>query len=195
MIKIGVTGGIGSGKSVVCDILRLHGIPVFDADKEAKKLNDTSPFIREQITRHFGEALYSNNKLNRRMFASIIFHDEEKLAMANAIIHPALANYFEEWSLQRGEQPWVIIDAALLIEAGFHRLVDRVIVVSSRADIRIERVMQRDHATRSEVEARMRNQLPEEEKIKLADVVIYNDNRLSLIQQVDNFLQTLSLHL
>ena len=129
------------------------------------------------------------------MFASIIFHDEEKLAMANAIIHPALANYFEEWSLQRGEQPWVIIEAALLIEAGFHRLVDRVIVISSPADIRIERVMQRDHATRSEVEARMRNQLPEEEKIKLADVVIYNDNRLSLIQQVDNFLQTLSLHL
>jgi len=192
MIKIGVTGGIGSGKSVVCDVFRLHGIPVFDADKEAKNLNDTSPAIREQITHHFGESLYSGSKLNRKKFASLIFHDQEKLAIANAIIHPALANYFTEWCLRRKEQPLVIIDAALLIEAGFHRLVDRVITVTSPADIRIERVMQRDHTTRREVEARMKNQISEEEKIKVANVVIFNDNRQSLIRQADDFLQSIA---
>lgn len=192
MIKIGVTGGIGSGKSVVCDIFRLHGIPVFDADKEAKNLNDTSPVIREQITRHFGESLYSGSKLNRKKFASLIFHDEEKLTIANSIIHPVLAKYFTEWCLQREDQPLVIIDAALLIEAGFHRFVDSVITVSTPANVRIERVMKRDHTTRREVEARMKNQISEEEKIKLANVVIHNDNRQSLIRQVDDFLQSLS---
>jgi len=191
MIKVGVTGGIGSGKSVVCDIFRLHGIPVFDADNEAKNLNDTSPIIREKLTRHFGETLYSDDKLNRKLFARLIFHDEEKRAIANAIIHPAVADYFTEWCQQREEQPYLIIDAALLIEAGFHCLVDKVIIVSSPADIRIERVMKRDHTTLSEVEARMKNQLSEEEKIKYADVVIYNDNRQPLIEQVDDFLQSL----
>ncbi|NLY23480.1 MAG: dephospho-CoA kinase [Bacteroidales bacterium] len=192
MIKIGITGGIGSGKSVVCDLFRLHDIPVFDADREAKHLNDTSPVIREQITSHFGESLYIDDKLNRKEFARLIFHDQKKLTIANAIIHPVLAGYFQEWCLQRVAQPYLIIDAAILIEAGFQRFVDTVLIVTCPADIRLERVMKRDHSTRNEVETRMRNQLPEEEKVKQGDFVICNDNRQSLIRQVDDFLQTLS---
>ena len=191
MIKIGVTGGIGSGKSVVCDIFRLHGIPVFDADKEAKALNDTSPAIREQLIRHFGEELYREGKLDRKKLASLIFHDEHNLAIANAIIHPVLAAYFLEWCRQRNNEDYLVIEAAVLIEAGFHRFTDRVLTVCSPGDIRMERVMKRDSTDRRQVELRMKNQLPEEEKIRLSDYVIYNDNRHSLIRQVADFLQSL----
>lgn len=193
MIKIGVTGGMGTGKSLVCAIFRLHDIPVFDADKEAKYLNDTSPLIRAQIIRHFGEELYSDDKLDRKKFASLIFQDKEKMTIANAIIHPVLTNYFTEWCHQHNDHPFVVIDAALLIEAGFLCFVDIVITVSAPEDIRMERVMQRDHTRRSEVEARMNNQLSEEEKIKVADFVIYNDNHHSLIRQVDDFLKSHSI--
>ncbi len=191
MITIGVTGGIGSGKSVVCDIFRLHGIPVFDADKEAKALNDTSPVIREQLIRHFGEELYQEGTLNRKKLASLIFKDEHNLAIANSIIHPVLASYFLEWCRQRNNDAYLVIEAAVLIEAGFHRFTDRVITVYSPRDIRMERLMKRDSTDRNQVELRMKSQLPEEEKARLSDYVIYNDNHHSLIRQVSDFLQNL----
>ena len=193
MIKIGVTGGIGSGKSVVCDIFRLHGIPVFDADKEAKALNDTSPAIREQLIRHFGEELYREGKLDRKKLASLIFHDEHNLAIANTIIHPVLAAYFLEWCRQRKNDDYLVIEAAVLIEAGFHRFTDRVLTVCSPGDIRMERVMKRDSTDRRQVELRMKNQLSEDEKIRLSDYVIYNDHHHSLIRQVADILQSLTM--
>ncbi len=117
MITIGVTGGIGSGKSVVCDIFRLHGVPVYDADKEAKELNDTSPVIRAELSRHFGEGLYREGRLDRKAFASIIFQDKQKVAVANAIIHPELAKDFLKWcSRQEQHHSMAIIDAALLLK-------------------------------------------------------------------------------
>lgn len=195
MIKVGVTGGIGSGKTVVCTLFRLHDIPVFDADKEAKELNDTSPFIRALIIHHFGEGLYSGTRLNRKKLASLIFRDEEKLAIVNSIIHPVLTSTFNEWCRERNDHSFVVIDAALLIEAGLHRLVDKVITVTAPAEMRIERAMKRDHTGRHEVEARMNHQLPEEEKINQSDFVIYNDNRQSLIQQVSYFIQRCSFSL
>jgi dephospho-CoA kinase len=192
MITIGVTGGIGSGKSVVCDIFRLHGIPVFDADKEAKALNDTSPVIREQLIRHFGEELYPEGKLDRKKLSALIFQDEHNLAIANAIIHPILAAYFLEWCRQRNNEACLVIEAAVLIESGFHRFTDKVITVCSPGDIRMERVMKRDSTDRKQVELRMKNQLPEEEKARLSDYVIYNDHHHSLIRQVADFLQSLT---
>lgn len=194
MIKIGVTGGIGSGKSVVCNLFRLHNIPVFDADTEAKKLNDTSPVIRSQLIYHFGSDIYENERLNRRKFADLIFSNDKNIKIANSIIHPEVANCFVEWYSYLTDHPFVIIDAALLIEAGFHQFVDKVITVYAPEELRIERVMQRDRIDRTHVEARMLNQLPEDEKIKFSDIVIYNDNRQSLIAQVaktiDNLLIT-----
>ncbi|MDR2816678.1 MAG: dephospho-CoA kinase [Proteiniphilum sp.] len=189
MIKIGVTGGIGSGKSVVSEIFRLHGIPLYNADREAKKLNDSSPYIREQLTLHFGDDLYAGDKLDRKKLASVIFHDNRKRAIVNSIIHPELAGHFAEWSRQRERHPAVVLDAALLIEAGFRLFVDKVIVVYAPKELRIARVMQRDRLPRSEVEARMNSQMPEEEKIKHADYVIRNDNSLSLIKQVSELVQ------
>ncbi|RNC64170.1 dephospho-CoA kinase [Proteiniphilum sp. X52] len=189
MIKIGITGGIGSGKSVVSELFRLHGIPVYNADQEAKKLNDSSPYIRGQLTQQFGEDLYVNDKLNRKKLASIIFHDSRKLALVNSIIHPELARHFTEWSRMREHCPMVILDAALLIEAGFHHFVDKVVMVQAPKELRIARVMQRDRSPRHEVEARMDSQLPEEEKIKYADYVICNDNSHSLIKQVSELMR------
>lgn len=189
MIRIGITGGIGSGKSVVSEIFRLHGIPLYNADMEAKRLNDSSSYIREQLTQQFGKDLYMDGKLDRKKLASIIFHDSHQLAIVNSIIHPELARHFTDWCRQRENYPMVVLDAALLIEAGFHLHVDKVIMVQAPRELRITRVMQRDRMTVNEVEARMNSQLPEEEKIKYADFVICNDNRHSLIQQTSEIMK------
>ena len=193
MITIGITGGIGSGKSVVCDIFRLHGIPVYDADSEAKELNDTSLVIRSQLISHFGEELYREGRLDRRMFASIIFQDKKKLAVANAIIHPELAKDFLKWcSRQEQHYPMVIIDAALLFEVGFHRWLDKIITVYAPKDLRLQRTIARDLASADEVEERMNAQLAEDEKIRRSDFTICNDNHHSLILQVAKIMKELS---
>lgn len=191
MIKIGVTGGIGSGKTIVSEIFKLHGIPIFNADEEAKKLNDSSPIIREQLTLQVADDLYPEDKLDRKKLASIIFHDNEKRAIVNAIIHPVLANRFIEWVNQHAQLPFVVLDAALLIEAGFHRLVDNVIIVQTPKPVRIARVMKRDNSSYDEVEARINSQLSEEEKQKYAHFVISNNDSQSLLVQVSELLSSL----
>ncbi|HAR38794.1 MAG: dephospho-CoA kinase [Bacteroidetes bacterium GWD2_45_23] len=193
MITIGVTGGIGSGKSVVCDIFRLHGFPVYDADKEAKELNDTSPVIRAALSRHFGEEIYREGRLDRKAFASIIFQDKQKVAVANAIIHPELAKDFLKWcSRQEPHHSMAIIDAALLFEAGFDQWLDKTITVYAPKDIRLQRTIARDHSSADKVEERMNAQLPEEEKSRRSDFTIYNDNSHSLILQVTEIMKKLS---
>ncbi|HHU42386.1 MAG TPA: dephospho-CoA kinase [Fermentimonas caenicola] len=192
MIRIGVTGGIGSGKSIVCDIFRIYDIPVFDADIEAKRLNDTSQTIRRQLIHHFGPDIYENDRLNRRRFAELIFSNDQNIKIANSIIHPVVADCFLEWCNSYRECPVVVIDAALLIEAGFNQFVDKVITVYTPEETRIERVMKRDGVSREQVEARMFNQMPEEEKVKHSDYVIYNDSSHSLIEQVSKILDELS---
>lgn len=191
MIRAGITGGIGSGKSVVSELFRLHGVPVYDADREAKYLNDTSPSIRQQLTDHFGGDLYAGGSLNRPMLASLMFHDEKILATVNTIIHPVLANHFAEWCALHTDHRLVMIDAAVLFEAGFHRYLDQVVTVFAPKEIRMERVMHRDHSSREAVERRMKHQLPENEKMQRSDFVIYNDDRHSLIRQTADILEKL----
>ena len=182
---------MGSGKTVVSELFRLHGVPVFDADKEAKLLNDTSPRVKEALTRHFGPGLYEGGRLNRAKLAGLIFQDEQNLAVANSIIHPVLAERFILWSQEREHHPVVAIDAAVLFEAKFEQYVDQVITVFSPEETRVERVKQRDGIDRSGVMTRMRHQVAEKEKIRRADHVIYNDNNHSLIQQVADLLADL----
>lgn len=193
MIKLGVTGGIGSGKSVVCDILRLHGIPVFDADIEAKNLNDSSQVIREQLIHYFGEDIYRDGTLDKQKFAKIIFENEENVKTANSVIHPELAKHFTQWAKDHSNFPIIVMDAALLFEAGFNDYLDKVITVSAPRAVRISRAMKRDNADKAKIEARMSKQMPEEEKINLADFVIENNNSRSLIQQVSTILNHLKL--
>lgn len=194
MIKIGITGGIGSGKSIVCEILRLHNIPVFDADKEAKRLNYTSSVIREKLISLFGENLYKNNRLNRQRLAEIIFSNTENLQKVNAIIHPELEKHFAEWVKERAAFPIVAIDAALLFEARFDRFIDKAVTVYAPENLRIQRASVRDNASGKAIVARMKNQLPEEEKIARSNVVIYNDDHHSLIAQVEKMLENLKVY-
>ncbi|MDD4847068.1 MAG: dephospho-CoA kinase [Petrimonas sp.] len=192
MIKLGVTGGIGSGKSVVCDVFRLHDIPVFDADREAKKLNDTSPVIREKLINNFGPDLYQGNKLDRKKLANLIFNNAENLRITNAIIHPELAKYYEKWVYQRKHHAIIAIDAAVLYEAGFQSLLDKTIVVMAPLETRIERAAKRDRLSKEQITARANSQMNDEEKAGLADFIIRNDGRHSLLEQVAQILQDVS---
>lgn len=193
MIKLGVTGGIGSGKSVVSEVLRLHDIPVFDADREAKKLNDTSLVIREKLIYHFGPDLYQNDRLDRKKLASLIFNNEENLRTTNAIIHPELAKHFEKWAGQRKHHAVVAIDAAVLFEAGFQSLLDKTIIVLAPLETRIERAVKRDHLSKEQVTARANSQMSDEKKIELADFIILNDGQHSLLKQVARILKDISI--
>lgn len=192
MIKLGVTGGIGSGKSVVCDVLRLHDIPVYDADLEAKNLNDTSPVIRKKLTESFGQDLYRNNKLDREKLAHLIFNNEENLRTANSIIHPELAKHFMEWAKQREQHPVVALDAAVLFEAGFQSVLDKTIIVLAPLEVRIERAVKRGNLTKEQITARANSQMSDKEKAELADFIIQNDGQHSLLEQVDKILQVVS---
>jgi len=191
MITAGITGGIGSGKSVVSELFRLQGIPVFDADSEAKQLNDTSPIIRKELTALFGKDLYEGGSLNRKQLATLMFADRQKVEAVNAIVHPVLAQHFMDWCLRHQNHPVVMIEAALLFEAGFVRYLDKVITVFAPESIRLERVAQRDHTTREAIEERMKHQMPEEEKVKQSDYVIRNDGSQSLILQTATILDEL----
>lgn len=189
MITLGVTGGIGSGKSVVCEVLRLHNIPVYDADVEAKNLNDTSSVIREKLIEAFGSELYPNNKLDRQKFARLIFNNEDNLRRANSIIHPELAKHFLEWTKQHRHCPIVAMDAAVLLEAGFQQVLDKIIVVLAPLDTRIERALKRGNLSKEQITARANNQMSDEEKVKHADFIIHNDGKQSLLAQISKILQ------
>lgn len=188
MMIIGITGGIGSGKSMVSALFSLHGIPVFDADSEAKTLCDTAPEVRESLIRRFGNDLYQGELLDRKKLAALIFHDNAAMEIANSIIHTALMQRYEHWCREKADYPLTAIEAAILIESGFEQYVDEIITVYAPLELRIGRAMQRDGAEREEIEARIAAQLPEEEKIKRSHYVIYNDERGSLIQQVAEYL-------
>ena len=190
MIKVGITGGIGSGKSVVASIFEMYDVPVYNADKETKKLNNASPQIREQLIHHFGEEVYDINKqLDKKKFAEIIFSDTEKLELANSIIHPEVLKHFNDWCLQNSDHKIVALEAAILLEANFQTHIDKVVTVYSPLSQRISRVMARDGVSEEAVRTRMRYQISEREKIRMADYVIMNDHKSSLIDQVNNLLE------
>ena len=188
MIKIGITGGIGSGKSVVFELLKLYDIPIYNADVKAKRLNDESPIIRQKLMQSFGEDLYVSGKLDKQKFAQIIFNDPEKLRIANSIIHPELQKDFLQWIECHSDSDIVAMEAALLFEANFQSMFDKVIIVYAPVSLRIVRASQRDRTTPEKIEERLRHQFPDEEKVKLSDFVIFNDEKHSLIIQVSDLL-------
>lgn len=191
MIKLGITGGIGSGKSTVSQIFSLSGVPVYIADIESKRLVATSPTIRKKLINLFGEELYSGGVLNKPLLASHIFNDKKKLEIVNAIIHPEVERDFIEWVKKHAQCNIVAHEAAILFESGFNRMMDKVLMVYTPLDIRIERTMLRDNLPKEKVMERIQNQMSDEEKAKLSDFVIVNDNTKSLIEQVTNIIQEL----
>lgn len=192
MIKLGITGGIGSGKSTVSQIFATLGIPVYIADIESKRLTDTSPIIKYKLTKLFGEDLYPNNRLDKKKLASLIFNNEEYLDKVNKIIHPEVAKDYQDWVTKHKKSNIVAKEAAILFESGFNKFVDKTIMVYTPLEMRIERTMKRDNVNRENVLNRIKNQMPDEEKAKLSDFIIVNDNSRSLIEQVLTILKELN---
>lgn len=184
MLKIGITGGIGSGKSTVAKIFELLGIPVYYADAAAKDIMNRDPELKAQVQQHFGADVYdSSGQLDRKRLGNIVFNDQEKLQLLNSLVHPATIRDSEQWSL-RQKSPYVLKEAALLFESESFHYLDKVIGVSAPQPLRILRVMQRDKVSRNEVFARMHKQMDETIKMRLCDYVIYNDEQQMVIPQV-----------
>lgn len=185
MLKVGITGGIGSGKSTVCRVFSVLGIPVFNADVEAGRLQNEDPQIGTELIGIFGSDIYSaEGLLNRKKLASIVFNDSGLLEKLNSIIHPAVHREFEKWIARNSDFPYVIYEAAILFETGSFRNFDFTILVVADEQERIERVSKRDHSRPEDVLQRMNNQMMDKEKIKMADFVIENNDNQLIISQI-----------
>lgn len=192
-LVIGITGGMGSGKSTVSHLLELMQMPVYVADNESKKLLDEDPLLQKELQKAFGEHIYDAGRINRVLFAEIIFGDAAKLKQANDIIHPCVARHFRQWLQQKQQEGVGIVglESAILHESGFNQLVDKTLLVYAPKDLRISRVMKRTNMNAEQIEVRMDAQMDDTERLKLADVIIFNDETQSLIEQVQRLLQGL----
>ncbi|NQU54929.1 MAG: dephospho-CoA kinase [Bacteroidetes bacterium] len=183
-LVIGITGGIGSGKSTVCQVFKLLGIPVFEADAVAKKLIHSNSVIKTGLIDLFGEDIFApNEQLNRKKLANIIFNDAIQLKKVNELVHPVVREEFKNW-LKLQESAYVIHEAAILFESGFYKMMDFTIFVSAPENQRIEWVMQRDGASENKVKERMEKQWTDKQKRKLASVEIKNNSRDLIIPQI-----------
>lgn len=183
MIKVGLTGGIGSGKTLVSEIFIRLGIPVFNADNESKSILNTDKEVIQQIINNFGD-LYTENGINREKLASIIFNDQIALETINSIIHPKVREYFHSWAAKHVNAKYVIEEAAILFESNAYKELDVTINVHADELIRISRVIVRDKTTAESVKSRMNNQWSDKERIELADFTIYNNGDKMVLPQV-----------
>jgi len=183
-ISIGITGGIGSGKSTVCEIFKLLGVPVFEADKVAKRLLNSDKDIRSKLTDLYGDDIYTpNGSVNRKKLAGIIFNNDFELSKVNKIVHPTVRSEYFRWS-KKQDHPYVILEAAILFESGFYKMMDFTILVSAPEEARVERVSKRDNVTFDQVRERITNQWTDKQKRKLASLEIKNDNTELIIPQL-----------
>lgn len=185
MARIGITGGIGSGKSVVSGILRGMGYDVYDSDREAQRLMCTDEGIREALTERFGREVYAGGVLNRRLLARLIFGNRENIEFVNRTVHPVVCRDFAAWAEGR---EWAFVESAILFEAKMDEYVDRIIYVDAPVELRIRRVMMRDNASEEEVRRRIENQLPAEVARGRAHFIINNDGTEELIPQIEQCL-------
>ncbi len=191
MIKVGLTGNMGSGKSTVARVFQISGIPVYHADHEAKKILD-QPDVRDKLTEIFGKDMIDQKgQINRKKLASLVFNDQMMVNRINRIIHPLVEKDFKEWMDQYPDKEYIIQEAAILFESGFHKLFDKVIFVSAPKEIRINRIIERDHSSRQEILKRMQHQESEKKKITRSDFVVRNDGKQLIIPQILNIHQQL----
>ena len=182
-IMIGLTGGIGSGKSTVAKVFSTLGIPVFNADAHAKDLMQQDPALKQALVNEFGTAVFSNGILDRAYLGKIVFADPYKLATLNALVHPVTIQAAKNWAAAQSS-PYVIKEAALIFESASSDGLSGVIGISAPLSLRIHRVMKREHCTKQEVESRMQNQISDTIKMKLCDWVIMNDDQQLVVPQV-----------
>lgn len=192
MLTVGLTGGIGSGKSTVAKIFETLGIPVFNSDVEAKKLLLFNNEVKKLVKAKF-ESAFEGNQLNKAKLAQLVFNDKTALNQLNQIIHPAVKNVFQQWVETNKAAPFVVKEAAILIETELHKTLDKLILVTAPTSLRIQRVVARDGISEQEVIERINNQLSDEKKIPLADFIILNDDETLVIPQVMNIYDSLMI--
>lgn len=194
MIKVGITGGIGSGKSTACRVFSILGIPVFIADLAAKQLMNTIPEIRDQLIHTFGKDVYLPDRtIDRKYLAGIVFNDSSLLAQLNSIVHPVVRKAFDNWCATK-QAPYVLHEAAILFESGFYKNMDKTITVVTNIEERIKRVTKRDNLSEELIMQRIKNQMSDAEKIKLADFVICNNEDELIIPQIIEIDKKLRIH-
>jgi dephospho-CoA kinase len=193
MIKVGITGGIGSGKTYICKLLELMNFSVFYSDTEAKKIQNTNEYVRIKFTELFGEEAYTEEGLNRKYIAEIIFGNPDAKKQLEEIIHPKVAEAFATWCEEKSstDEKIVFIESAILYESGFDKMVDKVIMVYADDDVRIERSMRRDKADRKAIEDRIKNQGSDKDKCKKADFIIYNNPNDLINKQIFEIIKAL----
>ncbi|HPF93296.1 MAG TPA: dephospho-CoA kinase [Tenuifilaceae bacterium] len=184
MIVVGITGGIGSGKSMVSSILKAMGYAVYNADIEARAIMNTNQMVVEDIKQLFGDDVYEKGTLNRPRVAELVFDNPTLLANLNSIVHPAVANHFDEWKRLHANAKILFKEAAILFESGAYKQVDFVIAITAPQELKIERVCKRDGISRNQVMQRMGNQLPDKELVDKSDFIIVNDEVKLLVPQV-----------
>lgn len=184
MLKVGITGGIGSGKSTVCRVFSVLGIPVFESDKIARELMNTDTEIKQQLVDLFGTAVYlPDQTINRKYLAGIVFNNPSLLAQLNTIVHPVVRKTFFDWC-EKQQTPYIIHEAAILFESGFYKMMDKTITVITSEHERIQRVMKRDGITLEMVNERIKNQWNDQQRMELADFAIGNNDDELVIPQV-----------
>jgi dephospho-CoA kinase len=182
-MKLGITGGIGSGKTSVCRVFKILGIPVFSADPEASKIMNTDADIIRSITSLLGKDIYVDGSLNRLKLATLIFNDNKLLQKINSLVHPVVFKHFKIWA-QEQNAPYVIMEAAILFESGASKLVDRIVSVIAPVEERVDRVIKRNRLSKDQVMDRIRNQMDDESRIKLSDYVISNSENDMIIPEI-----------
>ena len=183
MKKIGITGGIGSGKTYVASVFQSLGIPIFNADIQAKKLMTSSRKLIKLVKEEFGNDIYKDSDLNKEKLASIVFSNSDKLQKLNSLVHPIVKEEFNNWC-KKQTSPYVIKEAAILFESNSHIGLDAVICISAPLDLRMKRLLNRDDYSEKEIKKRIENQTSQEEKEKLSDYIIVNDEKELLLPKI-----------
>lgn len=195
-LQIGITGGIGSGKTLVSKIFACLGIPVYDADSHAKELMTTDGILVSQIKKEFGDLSYlSDGTLNRKYLSEVVFNKQERLDVLNKLVHPRVGENYTQWVKRHNNKAYLLKEAALLFETGSYQALDKIIVVHAPEEVRIKRVIHRDGRAEQQVREIIRKQMSEEEKLKRADFIIYNDESSLIIPQVLSLHNRLQMHI
>jgi len=185
MIKVGITGGIGSGKSFICKKFEKLGLKIYYADNKAKQLTNNNKIIKEKLITYFGKDIYIDYNLNKEKLSQIIFNNPEKLKIVNSIIHPIVTDDFNKWCNKYKNEKIILKEAAILFESGSYKNLDKIITITSPIDLRISRIKKRDNINETEILKKINTQISDIEKIKKSDFVIYNDKINNLDEQIN----------